>query len=268
MYRTTVLILLALCAVALAGVVTYSAWQGRPVTLAPGVVYTHLSHGGAEFDVVEVDLKRARLDLLWRDADGKPLDAFSRAGQAVAARGRKLVFATNAGIFDRDRRPVGLHVEDGAALVPINTDDGAGNFYLRPNGVFLVTDDGVGRVMPTDAFAAAYPEPDDLKLLRLATQSGPLLLHGGVVNSAFGLDAPSKKTRSAVAADGDRATFVLSTTPVTFRQLADVFRLRLRQRDALYLDGEISRFHLPGTPRLDADAAGFAGILVVTTPAP
>ncbi len=41
-----------------------------------------------------------------------------------------------------DLSPVGLLVEDGRTLSPVATGDGAGNFFLKPNGIFMIGRDG------------------------------------------------------------------------------------------------------------------------------
>src|ERR1039457_741385 len=53
----------------------------------------------------------------------------------------QLVVATNGGMYQADRSPLGLHVENGRELIRANTAVGTGNFYIRPNGVFYVSGD-------------------------------------------------------------------------------------------------------------------------------
>jgi len=50
----------------------------------------------------------------------------------------RLLFATNAGMYHPDYKPVGLYVENGRELVQANTKSGPGNFHMRPNGVLYV----------------------------------------------------------------------------------------------------------------------------------
>jgi uncharacterized protein YigE (DUF2233 family) len=44
----------------------------------------------------------------------------------------------NAGMYHEDFSPVGLYVEDGKEIAPLNTADAPGNFFMKPNGVFFV----------------------------------------------------------------------------------------------------------------------------------
>jgi uncharacterized protein YigE (DUF2233 family) len=75
-------------------------------------------------------------------ADGKPLRRLSALRDAPGVAPRDVRFAMNAGMYDAAGAPVGLLVEDGRERRALNVSDGAGNFYLRPNGVLLVDANG------------------------------------------------------------------------------------------------------------------------------
>jgi uncharacterized protein YigE (DUF2233 family) len=111
-----------------------------------------------------------------------------------------------------------------------------------------------------------YQQVSQGQIPTLAVQSGPLLLHHGTVHPAFKATSENRKLRSAVGVrDGGEVVFVLSESPMTFYELATLFRDRLGCADALYLDGEISKLY---APRFGwADGSGdFAGIFAVTEP--
>jgi uncharacterized protein YigE (DUF2233 family) len=171
----------------------------------------------------------------------------------LQAHGRTLAFAANAGIFDPDFTPRGLHVEDGRESFALNLKDGDGNFYLKPNGVFLVDADGA-RIVDSTQYGGTTPS------VRLATQSGPLLLANGLIHSRFTPGSPNRRLRSGVGvATPHRVCFIISRQPATFYELACAFHDRAGCRDALYLDGVISQFYLPG--RAGKEGGGnFAGI--------
>ena len=69
-------------------------------------------------------------------------------------RGRNLVFAMNAGMYQPDLSPVGLFVAAGQELAPLNAANGSGNFFLKPNGVFAVTATGA-RVVESSEYPRA-----------------------------------------------------------------------------------------------------------------
>jgi uncharacterized protein YigE (DUF2233 family) len=205
-----------------------------------------VTHEGQGFAVCEV---QAGADVrLWLAApDGRPVGTFDRLKGIVAAGGRRVVFAMNAGMYHPDRQPVGLYIEDGVERRGIVTAGSAGNFGLRPNGVFCVAEGGDFRVVESRAFAADPPA------CRHATQSGPMLVIGGALHPRFleGSDSTYVRNGVGVSPDGQRAWFAISDGAVNFHRFARFFRDGLGARDALYLDGSISRLYAPELGRDD-----------------
>ncbi|CAN7551719.1 phosphodiester glycosidase family protein [Variovorax paradoxus] len=197
------------------------------------------------YTVVKIDVRKERLELFLHDDSGAPFKRFDRLEAWLAARNRQLVFAMNAGMYHADFSPVGLLVQEGREEAPLNLAAGAGNFFLKPNGVFLVSDAGP-RVVESSEYAALPKQG-----VRLATQSGPLLLRRGVVHPAFIPDSDSRKIRNGVGVSGHTAIFVISEQPVNFYEFALYFRDVLHCRDALYLDGTVSALHSLALRRSD-----------------
>ncbi len=136
---------------------------------------------------------------------------------------------------------------------PLNLESGDGNFFLKPNGVFLLADDGTADITKSEDFQRSRNR------VRAATQSGPLLLIDGKINSAFKEGSTNRFVRSGVGLiDSHTVVFVISNEPVNFWDFAQFFRDVLRCRKALYLDGAISKFYLPG---YSAGGNGF-GVLI------
>ena len=191
-----------------------------------------------DYQVVDIDLARDRLELHWK-GDDQALASIDGLRQWGRQRGRELEFATNAGIYDREFRPLGLHIENGRTLRPLNTVRGvarAGNFSIQPNGVFYVDAQDRAGVVPTSAWRERGIDA------RLATQSGPMLVVDGEINPAFDEASDSMKWRSGVCAKTpQQVVFAVSAVPVTFHAFARLFRDELGCRDALYLDGTLSR---------------------------
>jgi len=50
----------------------------------------------------------------------------------------------NGGMYEADLSPLGLYIENGKTLRQPNTANAAGNFYLKPNGVFYVNGQEAG----------------------------------------------------------------------------------------------------------------------------
>src|SRR6266403_2324214 len=90
------------------------------------------------YTVCEVDLGKHTVRLYWKRSDGTPYAYLSSLPRALEHDTGKLLFATNAGMFDLDLKPVGLYVEQGRELVPANARAGYGNFHMKPNGIFYI----------------------------------------------------------------------------------------------------------------------------------
>jgi uncharacterized protein YigE (DUF2233 family) len=206
------------------------------------------AHGAQKrFTVVSVDTRREKLELFLNDDVDRPFKGFARLSSWLQGRGKKLTFAVNAGMFEPDFSPVGLLVQDGAEAAPLNLRDGAGNFYMKPNGVFLIAASGP-RVVASSEYPALRGK------IRLATQSGPLLLRDGKMHPKFAPDSSSRQMRNGVGVVGSKVLFVISEEAVTFYELAAFFRDQLHCRDALYLDGAISSLYSDKLKRSDAAA--------------
>jgi uncharacterized protein YigE (DUF2233 family) len=202
------------------------------------------------------DTGTSQLRLFLRDANGHPYGGFDRLAADLATRGQRLVFAMNAGMFEPDLSPTGLFVADGRELAPLNERRAPGNFYLQPNGVFVLAASGP-RLFTTADYARARPAG-----VRLATQSGPMLLVRGHLAPAVAVPAAessarpaSRFTRNGVCVDGRVVTFAIADTPMTLREFASWLRDVAGCRDALYLDGAVSKVHDVRTGRDDAGSA-------------
>jgi uncharacterized protein YigE (DUF2233 family) len=196
------------------------------------------------FTTISVNVREENIELFLRDESGKPFNRFERVAAWLKARDKQLRFAMNAGMFHSDFSPVGLLVMDGRQVAPLNLGTGFGNFFMRPNGVFLVSRSG-----PRIIESSEYPSFS--QGVRLATQSGPLLLRHGTINPAFNPSSKSRLIRNGVGVTGQQAVFVISEQPVTFYELAIFFRDDLRCPDALYLDGVVSSLHSTELQRSD-----------------
>ena len=111
-----------------------------PAMAAPPCVKT--SYRNTDYVVCRVEPQAHDIRLFLNKADGAPFGHFNWVNEALEKKGETLVFAMNAGMYHEDRAPVGLYVEAGEELAPLNDNDGPGNFHLKPNGVFYVTRDG------------------------------------------------------------------------------------------------------------------------------
>jgi uncharacterized protein YigE (DUF2233 family) len=224
------------------------------VVLASAIVATNAAIGEpacipklfetSRFTVCAVDTARQDVQLAWTDKDGIPLRGFDRLESALGAKADHVRFAMNAGMFDRRGTPIGLYVENGTTRVPANTKDGAGNFYLKPNGVFWIDASGMPGIDTTERYIQHQRSP------RWATQSGPMLAIDGQLNQQIAPDGPSKFIRNGVGIrDAHTAVFVISDDAVSFGRMARLFRDVLACPNALYFDGAVSSLWLPSIDR-------------------
>lgn len=210
----------------------------------------------ATYTVVTIDTSKDQLELFLADEEGKPFRGFAPLNAWLSAKGRELDFAVNAGMYHPDFTPVGLLVIDGKELAPLNLGKAAGNFFWKPNGVFFINARGP-RVVESSVYPALA------KGVRLATQSGPLLVRHGRIHPGFKKQSRSRHIRNGVGVIGKKAVFVVSDDPVTFHEFAVYMRDTLGCRDALYLDGSISSLYHKKTGR--QDLRGLLGPIIGTT---
>ena len=211
----------------------------------PALERQTVTHAGTRFLVFRVDPLSDDLRLFWKGSDGRPLSTLSALERHVGGSGGTLRWAMNAGMYHGNLEPVGLHIENGRLLRPLNLARGEGNFFWKPNGVFLVTPRG-GSIR--EATPALRIPPD----VRLATQSGPMLVIDGRIHPGFRPDSSSRLTRNGVGIRSPRdVRFAITDDLVNLHEFAAFFRDALGCRDALYLDGTISSLYWRSPRRVD-----------------
>jgi uncharacterized protein YigE (DUF2233 family) len=68
------------------------------------------------YTICEVDLGKHTVKLYWKRSDGTPYAYLSSLPRVLEHETGRLLFATNAGMFDPALKPVGLYVEQGGSL--------------------------------------------------------------------------------------------------------------------------------------------------------
>ena len=200
---------------------------------------------GAKFTVCRFDPRRENIRLFLSGTDGKPYGSLTALAAGLKAKGERLMFAMNAGMFRQDQSPVGLYVEDSRKLHEADTRGGASNFHMKPNGVFWIGD-GVAGVTETSRYLANTPHA------RFATQSGPMLIVDGKIHPKIRPDGTSQKIRNGVGAcNGGAVVFAIADEPVSFDVFARLFRDGLGCQNALFLDGSVSSLYAPELNRDD-----------------
>jgi uncharacterized protein YigE (DUF2233 family) len=219
----------------LAALAGWTKADSAPST-APSITYR-----GVAYSTHEVDPKKDDLQMFLKFSNGVYIHDFTGLQTYLAGKGEKLLFAANAGMFQPDLTPCGLLVLNGEQVSPLNTNDGQGNFYMKPNGVFLINQKHEARIVNSANYV------DELSPAVWATQSGPMLVLRGDINPDFISDSKNLYIRSGVGVRADgMIVFAISQSPVNFYSFAALFRERLKCPNALYLDGGISQFYPSG----------------------
>ncbi|MCW1883589.1 phosphodiester glycosidase family protein [Luteolibacter flavescens] len=203
-----------------------------PATAAPekkiidGVTYHLLS------------AKPSQIRMVWKDAKGGQIETFPQAVAHLASEKETPETIMNGGIYEPGGIPSGLLIQDGRELTPLNPRNGKGNFFLKPNGIFLIGDKGAAVIDTTE-----YP-PAGVKVTQ-AVQSGPLLLRRGIIHPEFRAGSPNRLHRNGIGVAKD-GTVVLAMTDIrspkypNLHEFAKLFA-DLGCEDALFLDGDISQ---------------------------
>ena len=214
--------------------------------------------GNATYDVYMVRTGGSEIGIYQNNSNGIPLMNFSNLKQEMRIKGKQLMFATNGGIFHPNLNPVGLYVANGVERAPLNLNSGTGNFFLKPNGVFYVTNDGRAGIVQSEQYAKVASS------VAYATQSGPMLVQYGSLHPTFEVGSSNRFIRSGVGMINDKTlVFVISKQPVNFHEFASVFKDHFGCWNALYLDGGISKMYLPALQRYELD--GQFGLLIGVT---
>ena len=214
---------------------TLSAITLTPALAAPSCATEEFE--GARYTVCDVAAAED-IRLFWDNAEDAPYRSFSALADALKSEGKELRFAMNAGMYDRNFRPLGLYVEEGQRKVRISTANASAdtqpvpNFLKKPNGVFFVDQDGKAGILTTEDYLAAGLEP------RIATQSGPMLVIEGELHPMLIPNSTDKTGRSGVGVcENGMVRFAVSDGRVNFDEFARLFRDRLGCANALFLDG-------------------------------
>ena len=215
----------------------------RLLLLKSFVSMTLITHG--QFvEKTDMSFRNARFDILVIKIDSLLADRISFAeniGMAVESKYLDSIgqitnssfFAITASVVDSACNPLGLFVSEGREYKNINLAKGAGNFFIRPNGIFAITRE-------RDFFISDASKFDTTKNLTIAIQSGPMLLSNGMINPNFDRNSKNKHIRCSVGLYVDKGTqflvFVKSADPISFFQMAQLLQEKFNCQDALNLE--------------------------------
>jgi prepilin-type processing-associated H-X9-DG protein len=190
-----------------------------------------------DYAVAEVPSSEVKnIQMFYKDYSGNRFWNIWNVKQSIEKQGKQLLFAMNGGMYTPLYKPVGLFIDNGKVVQPINLKNGDNNFCWKPNGVFAIDNNGKAQVMVSEKFSRSN--------IRFATQSGPMVLINGKIHEGFD-SSKSGYVRNAVGvkSNGD-VFFCISLKALTFQQLAE-FMLKNGCVNALYFDGSVSEMYCP-----------------------
>lgn len=185
-----------------------------------------------------VSCKSSCVRVVWKDEQQKQMRSFPEVAAYFARQKIELELLMNGGIFEPEGIPSGLLIQQGKELQPVNRNAGEGNFFLQPNGIFLIGSQGAA-VMAT----SEYPPKDPT--IHYAVQSGPLLLRNNKVHPVFRAESSSRLHRNGIGVTR-KGEIVLAMTDFRSAKFPNLYEFAVMFRgldcaDALFLDGDISQ---------------------------
>lgn len=200
-----------------------------------------------DYAVAEVSSTEVKnIQMFYKNQSGNRFWNIWNVKQSIEKQGKQLVFAMNGGMYTPLYKPVGLFIDQGKEIQPINLKNGDNNFCWKPNGVFAIDNKGKAQVTISEKFNNSN--------IRFATQSGPMVLIDGKMHSGFE-NSKSVYIRNAVGvkANGD-VFFCISLKEITFQKLAE-FMLKNGCVNALYFDGSVSEMYCPQNNQWDCGSS-------------
>ncbi|MEA2029844.1 MAG: phosphodiester glycosidase family protein [Campylobacterota bacterium] len=189
-----------------------------------------------------------------KDAQGQNYANFAKLKMALKQKNKELVFAMNGGMYLPDLSPQGLYTQEGKVLKKIEKKQEAfGNFYMQPNGIFYISKEGKAFVTTSKKFVYN-------KAINYATQSGSMLIIDGKLHHKFMPHSKNLHIRNGVGVlpNGD-LLFAISKERINFYDFASFFK-KQGCKNALYLDGFVSRIYLPQKKIMHDD--GTFGVII------
>lgn len=226
------------------------------ITVLLGIFINAKMYREDSFLVYKVDLKKQDLKLYWKNDKNQNFGSIQNLKLWLEQNNRTLDFAMNAGMYKKDNSPQGLYIENNKVLMPLDTTQASGNFYLKPNGVFYIATNKTAAICKTEDFR-------NNQQIAYATQSGPMLVIDGKIHPEFKKGSVNLNIRNGVGILPDgKILFVLSKKEINFYDFADYFKMS-GCKNALYLDGFVSRAYAPSENWIQTDG-NFGALFAVT----
>ena len=200
-----------------------------------------------------VNPKKQNVQFYWKNEKDENFKNVENLKLWLNNKKKELIFGTNGGMYKKDNSPQGLYIENGKKKMEIDKTKGNGNFYLKPNGIFYISVDKKPNICLTEKFI-------ENKHINFATQSGPMLVIDGNIHSAFQKNSVNLNIRNGIGIlPNNEIVFAMSKKEINFYEFAEYFK-ELGCKNALYLDGFVSRTYLPEKNWIQTD--GNFGVII------
>lgn len=229
------------------------------------------------------DINQDSLELCVLGNNSKAPRTIKTAWDQFNVKKQQPVFIMNAGMYKENYSAQGLLVENGKIVnyLDANATKGkSGNFYLYPNGVFFIKDDGSCYLKTTVDFikeenTSNSKDSIGLKKIKFATQSGPMFVVNKKIHKAFNPASKNVNIRNGIGIRKNNKSqeiyMVISQDQVNFHEMASFFKDVLQCENALYLDGVVSRMYLQYGKKqkgLLDNSMGLGPLIIVTKKTP
>jgi|GEM_PF-2491134 uncharacterized protein YigE (DUF2233 family) len=201
--------------------------------------YSSIPYGGTTFRAYTIKIDSysvKRFELLTNTSDASHANMVNMANSKYGK-----CFMINGALADNGCSFIGLAINNGSELAPINTNNGSGAFYMKPNGVFSVNHK-TAEVVETNYYRAANDK-------HIAIQSGPMLLNNGSVHPEFRENSTNRYYRSGVGVftkNGETfVVFAVSNEPINLYTAAKFFRDKFGCNNALSLQSSSAATDIP-----------------------
>ncbi|VXB11490.1 conserved exported hypothetical protein [Flavobacterium sp. 9AF] len=208
-----------------------------------------------DFVTYQINPNKQMVCFYWKDENNANFSSIENLKKWLSTKNKELLFATNGGMYKKDFSPQGLYIENYQLKTPLDTTNGKGNFYLKPNGVFYISNE--------KAFITTTKNFNYSKEIQYATQSGPMLVIDNQIHSAFTKGSKNLNIRNGVGIlENGEIFFAMSKKEINLYDFASYFK-QLGCKNALYLDGFVSRTYYPKENWIQTD--GNFGVIIGVT---
>lgn len=216
-----------------------------------------------QYDAIIVNPRKQEIKMHWLTIKKTPYKSLGLVKKELEKRGDSILMLTNGGMYLKNNHPQGLFISKSEELIPLDSNNNAyGNFYMKPNGVFYIKKNEAN-VTTTNNFNKIYSE--EKNIICYATQSGPMLVINGKIHDKFMHQSNNLHLRSGVGimTNGNIVFIISQSNKTNFHDFGSIFKDVFGCKNALYLDGAISKMYLPKLR--PHDLSGNFGVIISVT---